>query len=305
MRARNLCSMVALAAALGFAPYLHAQISEPSNTNSAATAHLPFDPHDFTGIWMGDTKSSNRVLGSNALNIPEPPLTEWAKQHLLVKSISHDALGGTHIPGWDRPGHICPSNQDPCFSADPNGVPANDPKGDYPGKDCDPLSTPGMYDTVNIAPMELIFSPERVIQLFDYHREWRVWWLNKEHPKVIDPSYEGDSVAHWEGNTLVVDTIGYNDKIMITQNIGHRKSEAFHLVERFQRLDHDHLEVDMTLYDPKAWGDKSWPGFRKTWRLIPVEQAFEENYKTDALSEWVCSARENRQFDDRVTDHLK
>ena len=53
---------------------LSAQISEPSQPKSNATASLPFDPHDLGGVWMGDTKSGNRVLGSNAANIPEPPL---------------------------------------------------------------------------------------------------------------------------------------------------------------------------------------------------------------------------------------
>ena len=84
-----------------------------------------------------------------------------------------------------------------------------------------------MYDTVNIAPMMLIVAAERIFQLFDYHREWRVWWLNREHPNDIELTYEGDSIARWDGNTLVVDTIGYNDKTMITQNIGHKKAMFF------------------------------------------------------------------------------
>src|SRR5262249_15124264 len=154
---------------------------------------------------------------------------------------------------------------DPCYATDPNGVPTNDPNGEYPGKDCEPLAPPAIYDYPGLGSMELMTTREgdRIFQLFEYHREWRTWWLNREHPKDLDPTYEGDSTAHWEGDALVVDTIGFNGKSMITQNVGLRKSDQFHLVERFRRVDHDHLIIDMTYSDPKAWGDKSWPGFRK------------------------------------------
>jgi hypothetical protein len=106
----------------------------------------------------------------------------------------------------------------------------------------------------------------------------------------LDPSFEGDSTAHWEGNTLVVDTIGYNGKTMLTQNVGHWKSDAFHLVERFTRVDHDHMQLDMTYYDPKAWGDKSWPGFHVYYKLTAKEN----------FEEFICSPREYMEYNKRM-----
>ena len=105
-----------------------------------------------------------------------------------------------------------------------------------------------MYDYPRNGSMELIFTPEgdRVYQFFEYHREWRTFWMNREHPKDLDLTYEGDSTAHWDGNDLIVDTIGYNDKTMITQGVGHKKSDAFRLEERFHRVDRDHMVIDMT-----------------------------------------------------------
>jgi hypothetical protein len=264
-----------------------------------------FDPHDLSGTWRGEAArpgaisvagSTTRNFASYDQKIPEPPLTDWGKQHLLYKSISHDALTGTHAPGWDLPGRFCYVTHTPCFSADPNGVPVNDPDGEYPGKDCEPLSTPAMYDYPGIGSMEILATPEgdRIYQFFEYHREWRTWWLNRDHPKDLDPTYEGDSAARWEGDTLVVDTIGYNGKTMLSQNVGHRKSDAFHLVERFQRIDHDHLVIDMTYYDPKAWGDKAWPGFHKYYTLVPKED----------FQEFICSPREYQEYNRRVTSRI-
>jgi hypothetical protein len=154
-----------------------------------------------------------------------------------------------------------------------------------------------MYDYANLGSMELMTTREgdRVFQLFEYHREWRTFWMDREHPKDIDPTYEGDSTAHWEGNDLVVDTIGYNSKTMITQNVGHTKSDAFRLVEHFRLLDHDHLVIEMTYYDPKAWGDKSWPGFKKYFHRV----------KKENFIEFICSPREYQAYDKVITAPLE
>jgi hypothetical protein len=299
MRFRYFGSIFALVVALSLSPFSNARAqSATKDIKPGAAADQPFDPRDLFGDWRGDDPRPGRHNADSVdQKIPEPPLTEWAKQHLLYKSISHDPLAGTHIPGWDTPGHECPNNQDPCFSADQYGVKANDPNGEYPAKDCEPLSTPAMYDYPHLGTMELMVTREgdRVFQLFEYHREWRTFWMNREHPKDLDPTYEGDSTAHWEGNELVVDTIGYNDKTMLTQNVGHSKSDAFHLVERFHLVDKNNLRIDMTWYDPKAWGDKSWPGFHKYYHRVP---------KGDFI-EFICSPREYASYDKVLTEPME
>ena len=63
--------------------------------------------------------------------------------------------------------------------------------------------------------------------MVENHREWRVIWLNRDHPKSVFPTYMGDSVAKWDGDTLVVDTIGYNGKDWISENLGQLMSDAF------------------------------------------------------------------------------
>ena len=311
MRIRRLCSLAVLFASVAISAQLNAQSpqSTPSTEKPSATANLPFDPHDFSGNWIGDPqnpKIGRRNWASYDQKLPEPPLTDWAKKNLLMKSISHDPMpGGKTLPGWDRPGHLCPMNQDPCYATDPNGVTANDPECEYPGKDCEPLAAPAMYDYPSLGMLTFFMSPERIVQLNNYHREWRIFWLDREHPKEIDPTFEGDSTAHWEGDTLVVDTIGFNGRTQITQSLGQWKSDAFHLVERYTRVDHDHMVLDMTYYDPKAWGDKSWPGFKRYYHLVPIEKVHDNTYKFDQYTEWICSPEDNKNFDKRVTEYYK
>ncbi len=273
------------------APRLHAQSKPNPNVAQPVSGDgKKFDPHDLNGVWTG----KNSEAGDQS--IPEPSLTDWAMKNLLYKSISHDSFDGTPTPAKFKPGHKCPDNNDPCYTKDQNGVPVNDPEGEYPAKDCEPLSTPALYDYPGLGSMEIIMLPDgtRIHQMFAYHREWRTWWFNREHPKDLDPTYEGDSTAHWEGNTLVVDTIGYNSRTMITQHVGHRKSEAFRLVERFTRTDYNHLRLDMTYYDPKAWGDKGWTGFYRNFTLMPKEY----------FEEFICSPREYMEYDSRVTKRI-
>ena len=288
-------SMLILVAALICLPLPNALAQNaPGAANSGGTVSQPPGPSDLAGAWTGDKIPGLTNFAVFDQKIPEPPLTDWAKQHLLYKSISHDALSGTYLPGADSPGRECPNIRIPCFAKDQYGVVANDVDGEYPAKDCEPLSSPAIYDYPFLTVIEILPTREgdRIFALYSYHREWRTWWLNREHPKNLVPTYEGDSTAHWDGNTLVVDTIGYNGKTMVSQNIGHSKSDAFHLVERFHLVDHDHLVIDMTYSDPKAWGDKSWPGFKKYFRRVSPGD----------FDEFICSTREYMTYDKAITE---
>ena len=71
-------------------------------------------------------------------------------------------------------------------------------------------------------------------------------------PEVTIPSWLGYSVGRWEGNTLVVDTIGFHDKSWLDR-IGHTHSDALHIVEKFRRRDVGRLEIEITLDDPNTF----------------------------------------------------
>ena len=154
---------------------------------------------------------------------------------------------------------------------------------------------PVQFNFTVFYPFQFVMLPDRIYQMFEDHREWRTIWLNRDHPKNPFPSYFGDSVAKWEGNTLVVDTIGYNGRLWISENVGHKMSDAFHLVERYHLLYATHLELEMTYYDRKAWGDRGWPGWKKEFTL---------DSKGDSLLENICDPAHWREYDTVISDPI-
>ena len=101
---------------------------------------------------------------------------------------------------------------------------------------------------------------------FDEHRQ--IWTDGRDLPKDPDPSWYGYSVGKWDGDTLVVDTIGFNNKSWIDGN-GHPHSDEMHVVERYRRVDHDTLELTMTIDDPKAYTKRWVSRSPKTFKLAP------------------------------------
>src|SRR5262249_49787507 len=89
------------------------------------------------------------------------------------------------------------------------------------------------------------------------------------HTVDPDPSWMGDSVGHWEGDTLVVDTIGFNDK---TELQGYRHTEDLHMIERFRRTDFDTIQYELTIEDKivfeKPWTTTRTFGLRSDLRRI-------------------------------------
>lgn len=101
-------------------------------------------------------------------------------------------------------------------------------------------------------PMEIFQVPTRVVIIHEGVQTMRQIYLNRQHRDDLYPTYSGDSIGKWEGNTLVVDTIGFNDKTWI-DNFGLPHSEAMHLVERIRRVGYNTLLDDMTIDDPMAF----------------------------------------------------
>jgi len=128
-------------------------------------------------------------------------------------------------------------------------------------------------------PFEIISLPGRVLIIYEYqHLIRQIYTDGREHPKDLTPTYMGNSIGKWEGNTLVVDTTGFNDKTWIDGS-RHPHSDALHVVERIQRVSHETLQVDITIDDPKAYV-KSWTAQRifdlkPDWEIS--EQICEEN----------------------------
>jgi hypothetical protein len=124
---------------------------------------------------------------------------------------------------------------------------------------CDPLGFPRnvLYETNGIAFAQM---PDRVIQLFQYQRVWReIWTDGRALPKNVgakggpDPRWYGYSVGHWEDDhTFLVNTVGSDERSWL-DGTGHPHSADLQAEERYRRLDHDTLEMIVTIDDPKIY----------------------------------------------------
>jgi hypothetical protein len=114
---------------------------------------------------------------------------------------------------------------------------------------------------------KIIQTPKLMVTLMEDALSFRqVYMDGRAHPKNLDPSWMGHSIGHWEGDTLVVDTVGLNDKSWL--NI-YPHTEQLHLTEHYKRPDYSHLQVDITIDDPGTFL-KPW-AIRTVWNLAPGE----------------------------------
>ncbi len=115
-------------------------------------------------------------------------------------------------------------------------------------------------------PMEIMKVPDKILIYQEAGNQLRQIHMNRGHHADLDPNYNGDSVGKWDGDTLVVDTIGFNDVTWL-DHVGLPHTEALHVVERIHRVDHDTLVDDFTIEDPKAY-TKPWTA-SQTYHLKP------------------------------------
>jgi hypothetical protein len=150
-------------------------------------------------------------------------------------------------------------------------------KFDYTGH-CLPF---GLMRSMNVGgyPIQIVQYGNYLAELFEQNTWFHVVALGRDHPKDLESTWFGDSVGKWDGDTLVVDTIGFNGRTRL-DTIGHPHSDQMHLIERFKFTDPDHISYEVTVDDPKYY-TKPWKNTRNLWRMKPgqelIEYSCEEN----------------------------
>ena len=122
---------------------------------------------------------------------------------------------------------------------------------DDPQLKCLPIATPRSEPY----PFRIVETPTHIFLLTEaVHGYRQVFMDGRKHPSGEDlqPSWLGHSIGRWEGNTLVVDTVGFNDQTWF-DNVGHVHSDMMHVVERFTRVDLGHLNASVIVDDPGAY----------------------------------------------------
>ncbi len=262
MRKRFLNSVVALVVTLAFARAIFAQTDAKTAAQAiyAGKHHEGVvEPHDISGVWM---------VSANFRSSPthEPPntfLQPWALAKLNAEPIAlRKDLPGGHAGGDTALG------RDEDIS-------------------CSQISLTDFITKQK--PIEIVQTPQRIFMFFEYEHTFREIWMDgRSLPKDPDPSYFGYSVGRWEGDTLVVESVGFTDKTVVN---GMPHSDALHFVERYRRPDLDTLELTMTADDSKA--------YTKPWTAGPVKLAWHPDWD---LVEAFCIQEDNSAFKKQIID---
>ncbi len=104
-------------------------------------------------------------------------------------------------------------------------------------------------------PFQIVQTTGAVALLFEYQHTFRLIYTDgRRHPEDLDPfAWFGDSIGHWEGQTLIVDTVGIGGDRTWLDTAGHQHSDQLHITERFQRTDADNMKWTVTFEDPKMY----------------------------------------------------
>ncbi len=153
--------------------------------------------------------------------------------------------------------------------------------GDDPLARCLPHGVPRI-NTNGLFPFKIVQTPTLVVILYEQLNLFRQVFLDgRTLDRDPNPTWLGYSTGRWEGDTLVVDTRGFNDKTWLDTRKGRPASDALHVIERFRRPTYGDLEIVATIDDPKAYA-KPWTTTVQHNRLQP---------ETDLL-EFICSENE-------------
>jgi hypothetical protein len=191
--------------------------SEQGNADPATRAP------EISGVWVQEVGKATRPnwVDSQGNRLEKLPLTAWGEERFKANRATHGSAAVAST-----------TSTEPIVKCLPPGVPA-------------------IY-MVSIYPMEIIQTPGRVILFFEYGNYVRQIFTDGRKHQNLTPTWMGDSIGKWEGDTLVIDASGFNDKTWIDSE-GHPHSDALHVVERIRRTDHDHLLDEITVDDPKAY----------------------------------------------------
>jgi hypothetical protein len=249
-----------------------AESSKSGEANADAVPRTADGKPDLTGVWQGgngrrgawDEANSGLGVGGTGLD-PTAPANP-ASQQVIKDPAPYQPWAAKRV----------------LESFNKRGI-------DDPASLCLPLGVPRSA-LVGLFPLQIVQTENQVLILYEYMSAYRVIPLNAQHPDDVVSSYMGDSVGRWEGDTLVVDVTGFNDRTWLT-GTGTFHSDALHVTERYTRIDKDQINYDVTMDDPKV--------LTQPWTIHTTLMHREGT----RLREYVCA--ENNQTPERYEKLLK
>ena len=267
MQKRLAAGTMAIAAGLFLASACVAQTGNPAAAkprseaakNAAAAKSGAFDPHDLSGIW---TIADRKQL---AISDNRPPLTDWGKEKFskVRMSWNNQALGIKAFPEneWN----------DPLFQ-------------------CDPAGYPRVMQQIFGELMRFVQTRDEIIEFFEWDHTWRdIWTDGRKLQDDPEPRYYGFSVGHWDRDTFVVESNGFDERTWLDP-YGDVHSDQMRLKETFRRVDRDHLEWTLTVDDPKTYARPWGPSEKRIFNLVPKSPRSETQELREDFCVWSDSA---------------
>ncbi len=229
-----------------------------SLTAASALSQTPAIPHtadgkpDLSGVWQG---GSNRIGNWEEANSPA-----------AGAEFGFSRVGSTPLPAREPPPYQPWAAKKVLEFYNRRGI-------DDPEARCVAPGVPRIT-TIGLFPLQIVQTPQNVIILYEVFSVFRVIPLKAKHPDDLEPSYMGDSIGRWEGDTLVVDVTSFNDKTWLGP-VGSFHTEALHVTERYTRTDYNTIKYDVIVEDPnvftKPWNIHSTIMLRNGTRLREYE----------------------------------
>ena len=237
-----------------------------------ASTRQKFDPHDLNGFWQahGSPLPTNE---RHDISLNPPPMTPWAQAKY---DAAKPGLNGTGA------GRAQPLGNDPIMICDPVGYPRV-------------LGASGNYG------IQFLQAPKEMLMIFDWFFGRRdIYTDGRKLEEDPDPRFYGNSVGRWEGDTFVVESNGFDPRTWLDSN-GHPHSDDMKLVERFRRVDHDTIELTMTLTDPMAY-TQPWVSDKKYLEWFPTDELEARGSGWNDLREDLCIPSEEAKYKELVRD---
>jgi hypothetical protein len=230
----------------------------------------PAAPHDISGIWEPAKGPGDGIQANGTKAMP----SDAKPEHNLPFTPAGEDAFKAHRPGFGATAVPTAFVNDPVDICDPQGFPR--------------------IVLHNFRTSQIVQTANQVLVLYQFNKKWRVIWTDgRALPKEPEPRWWGTSVGKWaDDHTFVAQTVGLDDRTWL-DNAGRPHSDALHVEERYHRIDRDHLEMTITIDDPKMY-TRPWIALDKlSLRLQPA--GFD-------IMEMECSPSETAEYNKKLGD---
>ena len=215
------------------ATFMHAQARQPGATydfDHKGEQPSPAPKHDISGVWEPARSYADGIQADGAKAMP----SDGKPEHTPPFTPAGLAAFNTHKAGWGVNAVATAFINDPMNICDPQGFPR--------------------VNLHNFRTSQIVQNGDQILVLYEFNKKWRVIWNDgRELPKDPDPRWWGYSAGKWaDDKTFVATTVGLDDRTWL-DNAGRPHSDELKVEERYHRADRDHLEVTITIDDPKFY----------------------------------------------------